>query len=185
VAEWQEWDGEAVMNGDLPTLPETDPPPGVWVPLARWWKPTGATGFLLIVMLDPELDDGAPYKADIDSFARDKSGMWRWLGGGGSDWRFGWEPRPPGGAYSFEGMGSGGPDEIFVAPGVAGAEVSAILVQGDTWSTECPVEPRTGAFLAGAGTYEQVEITALDDLGKPLHSAWATTLWDAVHAQSK
>lgn len=35
VSEWDEWDEEAVMNGDLPTLPTTPPPPGLWV-VSSW-----------------------------------------------------------------------------------------------------------------------------------------------------
>jgi len=171
------------MNGELPTLSDGEPPPGIWVPLARWWKPKGTIGFLLIVMHDPEPDDGSPWKADIDSFERDELERWRWQGGGGSDWRFGWGNRPTGDRYSFEGMGAGG-DEVFVAPGIAGTNVSAILIRGDTWSTECLVEPRCGAFLAGAALHEEIEITALDEFRRSLHSIPSTTLWDILHSRS-
>lgn len=138
-----------------------------------------------MVMLDPEPDDGTPYKADIDSFALDVSGLWRWRGGNGSDWRFGWDPRPPSDGFYFEGMASGGPNEVLVAPGVAGSDVEAILVRGDTWSMVCAVEPRSGAFLAGASIDEQVVITSVDASGRPLHSVSGTTLWDALQEPNK
>ena len=124
-------------------------------------------------MDDPEPDGIYQYKADIDSFTKDDAGTWRWQGGGGSDWRFGWELR-----RLDDRLAAGGPEEIFVAPGVAGAGVSAILLKGDSWSMECAIEPRTGAFLLGAGIYEEIEITAMDTLRRPLRSI-GTTLWDA------
>jgi hypothetical protein len=182
VAEWEEWDKEAVMNGGLPDLPEGEPPAGLLVPLARWWKPAGSVGYLLIVMLDPEPDDGTPYKADIDSFVRDDEGGWRWSGGGGSDWRFGWVLRPNGTSFWFEGMGSGGNGHPFVAPGLAQSEVATVLVRGDGWNTACPVEPRTGAFLIGADLNELVEITTLDSSGQQLRRFTPTTIWDASHS---
>jgi hypothetical protein len=39
VTGWQEWDEAAAMNVELPTIPDGEPPVGLWVPLARWWKP--------------------------------------------------------------------------------------------------------------------------------------------------
>ena len=166
------------MNGALPSIPDTTPPPGLWVPLARWWKPNETIGYLLLVMLDPEVDDGAPYKHDIDTFTRDEAGMWHWSGGGGSDWRFGWNPRPHGSALVFEGSGSGsGPT---VAPGVAGADVSAVVVKAATWSAECQPEARTGAFLIAANLDELVEITALDAVRQPVNALSDTTIWDVL-----
>jgi hypothetical protein len=86
MTSWQEWDSEAVMNGQLPTIPEGEPPVGLWVPLARWWKAEGSAGFLLLVTLEPDDRLRPSYMADIYSFARDEDGAWRWSGGGGSDW---------------------------------------------------------------------------------------------------
>jgi hypothetical protein len=180
VTTWQEWDAETVMNSELPTIPEGEPPAGLWVPLARWWKPEGSAGYLLMVRLDPEPDDGLPYKADIDSFVRPPHGRWHWSEGGGSDWGLGWGPRPSGTSFWFEGMGAGGAGHPFVAPGRAQSEVATVVVRGDGWETACPTELRTGAFLIGADMDELVEISTLDALGRTLRSFTATTIWDAL-----
>ena len=170
------------MNGDLPELTEGEPPPGLWVPLARWWKPGGSVGYLLIVMMDPDPEpgDGTPYKADIHSFKRENRGPWRWSGGGGSDWRLGWGPRPDGTSFWFEGMGAGGAGNPFVAPGRAQSQVKAILVRGDGWETTSPTEPITGAFLIGADLDEAIEVSTLDVGGRTLRSFGTTTIMDAL-----
>lgn len=182
VTTWQEWDGEAVMNGHLPDVPEGEPPAGLWVPLARWWKPEGAVGYLLIVMLDPEPDDHerSRYKADIDTFIRDEGGRWRWRGVGGSDWRFGWPPRPQGTSFWLEGMGSADGAGQFVAPGLAQSEVATVLVRGNGWETASRVESQTGAFLIGADIGEPIEISTLDGSGRTLRSFERTTIMDAL-----
>jgi hypothetical protein len=43
MRDWGVWDEEEVMNGELPRLPATNPPAGLWVPLARWWNPAPTT----------------------------------------------------------------------------------------------------------------------------------------------
>jgi hypothetical protein len=182
LTQWETWDEEAVMNGDLPVIPDGNPPPGLWVPLARWWKPTDVHGYLLTVLLNPEPGEGTTFKHDIDMFERGDADRWRWVSGGGSDWRFGFDRRPAGDELFFEGAGSGGGtgSPLFVAPGVAGSGVSTVLVRGATWSAESRVEPRTGAFLLGADLDEEIEITALGAGGRPLRSLPATTVRQAV-----
>jgi hypothetical protein len=169
------------MNGHLPDIPEGEPPAGLWVPLARWWRPDGAAGYLLIVMLDAEPDDHdrSRYKADIDTFVRGEGGGWRWSGGGGSEWRFGWPPRPQGTSFWLEGMGSDGPGQ-FVAPGLAQSEVKTVLIRGNGWETGSPAEPQTGAFLIGAEMEEPIEISTLDGSGRTLRSFEPTTIMDAL-----
>ena len=180
VTIWQEWDGDSAMNGELPTIPRGEPPAGLWVPLARWWKPQGSMGYLLMVMLDPEPDDGLPYKADLDLFIRDENDQWRWSGGGGSDWRFGWAARPEGTGVRLEGMGTGGTGQPFVAPGVAGSEVTSVIVRGAGWECACPTNEQTGAFLIGSGLYERVELAAVDASGGEFVLVRDTTISDAI-----
>jgi hypothetical protein len=90
------------------------------------------------------------------------------------------ESRPDDNAFTFEGMCAAGTDQTYVAPGVAGRDVSTILITGDRWSVECPVEPRSGAFLAGADMNERIEITSLDEDRMAVYSMSGTTLWDAA-----
>jgi hypothetical protein len=180
MTQWQAWNSEAAMNGELPPLPEGEPPAGLRVPLARWWKPQGSRGYLLTVRYDAEPDDGMPYNADIDGFDRVDSGRWQWIEGSGSFWQFGWGPRPKGTGFRFEGMSWGGTGHPVVAPGRAQSKVDAVLVRGEGWETACPTEPRTGTFLIGADLDELIEIATLDASGKMLRTFGATTIMDAL-----
>jgi hypothetical protein len=173
------------MNGELPRLPSSSPPVGLWFPVARWSIPDSGIAYLLELYLDPDPEPGSPVKYDIHVLLVQDDGSWKWSSAGGSDWRFGVSSPPAGSGVWFHSSGVGDPSGsgIFVVPGFAGDQVRSIEVRAKGWTSISSVEEKTGAFLVGARADEPITMTALDGTNAEVGTSQNTTIWDLCNSR--